>query len=820
MRIASHVATLVVFCAAWLGPALVFAQGSLADLASKTRPTDLPGTEQEWIVRTVVGRLTTLANLANPAAATQPTVTVTTQAPSPAVFRVVVGDGAPLTLKVVGHIWDPRTYAPVAAALGVRPGDGSVPAATVTTADLAFVQGLTDTSLARLLEHDARISTALRAQPRAAGLHEQAALLLGALALREGAGLYTDGRPAWSRLTAHLAMARAVAPSRAPALAGQLAEALMLVEAGREVDALAALKPFEDAQQPGAVRAWAAALRVRASGDWRLIAKPAASTALVRTAYARAYAWRVGLTPLLAWLDDSQVQADLPLTRVMLSQSFPVAVANQYASTALIAELAEAEQAAQAYGVAVDAQAATLLNAVGRPGGTGPFRVLDWPLVAATAERHIVARMKSVFEAEQMLGRRERIRQLPSELEKMFATLPMAATALALMGGEAAPRHLAAAAAVVRARKDAIPPALWTALVQEGQRSARAVSWPTSDVWFNPWEPDGTALKPDERLARPGAPRPPLPMAEALHRLAPSESWLSWRLAWWRVEGSTPTIAAVRAEVGPAMAYDNGAVTRIFRNVKGSHEDYVKLAGEMCALNVERCEDLGLEFLKEGRDVEAATELRRWFGRARDRVAASNGVLWLTRYLFDTGQVADARAIAVAADDVGSGAGMVTLGELLERQGDDAGAEARYKRVQDRYGTTWHLGAHYLRRWKATGDPAIRDRGLALVAETFPAGFEVPPASGVPPADGVAFTNFGARAAKAGLRQTDVIVGIDGVRVRWDGQATVILRASHDAAVSFTVWRDGAYTTVKGTLPQRWLGAAYKTYKPDVPTLQ
>lgn len=819
MRIWPSCVALVLTCTVWLAPAPLLAQGSLADLASQARPTDLPGTEQEWIVRSIVGRMAALASMAT-ANAPVPVVTVTTLAPSPAVFRVIVNGGAPLTLKVVGHIWDPRTYLPVAAMLGVRPAAADSLASPAGAGDAALIDALTSPTLTTLLDQDTRVSTALRGQPRSAALHDQAALLLGALALREGAGLYTDARPALSRLTAHLALARALEPSRPPSLSGRLADALLLVEVGREVDALAALIPFAQAQQPAPVRAWATALRLRANGDWRAVKTPAAGAPLVRTAYAKAYAWRVGLSPLLGWIDDAKVQPDLPLLRVMLSQSFTVAVANQYAAAGLIVELGEAEQAARAYGITMGSDPSAPLQAIGRPAPAATFRVLDWPLMASTAERHVVARMKSVFEAEQMLGRRERIRQLPIEFEKAFAALPLAPTALALMGGDSGPRQLAAAASIMRSRKEAIPPALWAALVTEGQRAARSVSWPTADVWFNPWQPDGTAFMPDDRLARQGSPKPPLPMAEALHRMAPSQTWLSWRLAYWRLDSGRPTMAAVRAEVGPAMAYDNGAILRMFRNLDGSHDDYVALATNMCALNVDRCEDLGLELLKEGRDVEAAAELRRWFGAARDRVGAANGVLWLTRYLFDTGKPAEARVIARNADDIASAGGMSVLAELMERQGDAAGAEAKYKRIQERYGVTWHLGAHYLRRWKATGDTSFRDRGVALIAEWFPRGFEPAPTSGSAPVDGMAFTNFGARAAKTGLRKSDVVVGIDGVRVRSDAQADVILRASHDAAVRFTVWRDGAYTTVQGTLPQRWFGCGYRTYRPAETTTQ
>lgn len=63
MRITSRFVVVVAVCTAWLAPAPARAQGSLADLVASSRPTDLPGTEQESIVRAVIGRLVTLAEL-------------------------------------------------------------------------------------------------------------------------------------------------------------------------------------------------------------------------------------------------------------------------------------------------------------------------------------------------------------------------------------------------------------------------------------------------------------------------------------------------------------------------------------------------------------------------------------------------------------------------------------------------------------------------------------------------------------------------------------------------------------------------------------
>lgn len=68
------------------------------------------------------------------------------------------------------------------------------------------------------------------------------------------------------------------------------------------------------------------------------------------------------------------------------------------------------------------------------------------------------------------------------------------------------------------------------------------------------------------------------------------------------------------------------------------------------------------------------------------------------------------------------------------------------------------------------------------------------------------FTTFGRRAERAGLRATDVLVGIDGSRVRSDRQLAVVIRLALGDEMTFTVWRDGRYVTLPATLPQRWLG--------------
>jgi S1-C subfamily serine protease len=81
------------------------------------------------------------------------------------------------------------------------------------------------------------------------------------------------------------------------------------------------------------------------------------------------------------------------------------------------------------------------------------------------------------------------------------------------------------------------------------------------------------------------------------------------------------------------------------------------------------------------------------------------------------------------------------------------------------------------------------------------------------PADGVALGTFGRRAAVAGLKRTDIIVGVDGWRVRTADQLRVVSRLKFDDLITFTVWRDGAYKQVHARVPERWLGTRFVDHR-------
>ena len=142
-------------------------------------------------------------------------------------------------------IFDPSTYAPLAdevlqsSPTPPQTGPSSAPE------DLLILSALLDLRAEVLVRESAKLSRRLEAEPRDANAHERAALLLGAFAMRDLAGFYTDTRPALCRLSAHLSLAHALRGGASPGLAGRFSGVLLESLVGRQRDALAGLDALE-----------------------------------------------------------------------------------------------------------------------------------------------------------------------------------------------------------------------------------------------------------------------------------------------------------------------------------------------------------------------------------------------------------------------------------------------------------------------------------------------------------------------------------------------------------------------------------------------
>lgn len=379
-------------------------------------------TEQEWLVGRIARDVVTTVAWAR-------TGTLPASAPGATTGGVTIAIGE--------HAFAPEPYAAFARdALAAGPGPTPASATRESAAeDRQLLARLLDLRTTVLLREDQALSRALSARPLDASAHERAALLLGAFALRDAAGRSTDVRPALCRLTSHLAFAAALRGAGEPGVAGRLAEAVLVTLVGREGDALARLDALEVSAPTREVRAWARALRLRNTGDWRIALDASDLTLLERLEEFRALVGGQGDSAALAWLDRSRPEPVLDWGLVALNaESASVESGNRFADVAPMLQLAEAGEAWTALGgKAEDAQGMmralnerpeglVTADAAGRP----RVAVIGWGLWADRTHRHIVFEvMSAIHYYSEMLGRAGDARSYAEHAREQFGRLAL-----------------------------------------------------------------------------------------------------------------------------------------------------------------------------------------------------------------------------------------------------------------------------------------------------------------------------------------------------------------------------------------------------------
>jgi tetratricopeptide (TPR) repeat protein len=358
----------------------------------------------------------------------------------------------------------------------------------------------------------------------------------------------------------------------------------------------------------------------------------------------------------------------------------------------------------------------------------------------------------------------------------------------------------------------------WHRLRDKPDFAATALSLPEPLPWFTPFVPDGTAYDLLHRTLRPGCPQPP--MVDAITRWAaqaPYELWTGWCAESQRSTDKRPTVDMRRAALGSLADYDLDAVMRLHDHAAVTPEEYLGTATKACQLDDEKCDILADHLVENGREEEAARAYESWITHARDAVGVSNKVTWLVRYYYDMGKRDRAMKIAQMAAETYSARGLETLAHLYDQMGRYEDAEDTYRKINERYENSGQaLAAFYLRQSRRTNNPQIEARAKSLVTKQFPNGFEHVTLAdfNASPTDGLAFRRLFARAEHIGLREHDIVVAMDGLRVRNIDQYYVVNRVSHDPTMTVVVWRDGRYQELHLTVPQRYFAVVFYDYHP------
>jgi tetratricopeptide (TPR) repeat protein len=785
-------------------------------------------TEAEWIAGTVVRNLATMCLAAGrePARVPEGFTLTLTEAPGDVdtfTVRAASGDGrAPidLTLALPHGVWWPPDYLPFAerARSAWCPGAAAAPDddSSVATALLQPEPGVIEAQNGVISQ---RLASARLLD---AGGHEAAALLLGTFALREASGTMSDPRHALSRMTAHLAFARALAPSAQPGAPGRYATIVLLALAGRGADALTGLQALESRTE-APYASWNRALRMRVTQDWRLLPEPASATLLERLEYLRArVATSSEKTRAVVLADETLREPIADWGRIAVQEGISVANGNRFLTKTLEPERAEI---ARIWTLTHDtAVPASLVDALNQPaddyvtpqGG----RVIGWGMWAAFLQRHLVFYVERVHRFyRSSLGVLDEAKAFDLVVDKEFGALDLypAARLFHQQDTVSSGDCRSADEAIRRAQRQ---PQLLTARnweqAQICSQNHHGAAWkPTAAEWFmpvtlrSPYEAGRRVKSNDEKLS--------FENAESLLRVA----FFDRPLVRLYFDGRMPAIADLKQKaalaariLAPRLEYDSLA--------RGVLEDYLTGAEwrasrtRSCELAADACYALARSFADAGEDDRAAAIYERVMDDPTvDQIGASQRAEWLVSYYVRRGKMEQAEETALKAASTYSANGLQIAARLFERTKRYDEAEEFYRRAAERYDTSDVMVAFYHRMARGRRQAAYEPQLERAIAQLFPDGLRRYEAAAyrIPPKQGVFIYGQSADSTRADVRPGDVVIALDGWLVDNPKQYAAVRGFVEDAPLNLTIWRDGTGVIRRsGTFKDRLMGIELRPY--------
>jgi hypothetical protein len=787
--------------------------------------------EEQWLVEQIVRDIAeTLAYCKHKDAPRARSVEVEVETAAEGIAQVRVSmPGAPPFQEVITlrtSVWSPEDYAPFAARLVQALGVEAEP--TPDRNQEALLASLLEVRGTVLQETNAVLSADLAAHPSDPRLHEEAALLLGVLGLREAAGDFGDTRFELCRSAAHLALASAFRAKEPLSLAGHYAYAALSALAGRGADAeatLAYIQPMAAGHESFA--AWSRALRMRTTHDWRILGSTSGATILESLERLRAVDASLGTG---GWDPDELPPAarEIPDFGLVALVTPTVEHGNRFLGQTLLLVLSEAERVwSLTHGRALPPQ--DRIRVLNEPQERlvtpqGP-QVIAWGTWAAFYQRHVCDLLRMADQHQRkMLALRDEADASAKRADQSFGELGLYPFVRAWRDVEAERKikHLDEAVTVIVRRPELVTAALWAGLQSATRDEVVRRGQPEWRDWAPLGCPRGTSFDFPNRGAGAATGATLVERLEQLKEASPHEFRLISAYLDARY-GKKLKAADVVREMGPLLEYDLAAIGRWEDKTYKRDDAAYRLASERrCALSADNCLGLGLYLAESGDDPGAAEAYDRAIDHARDRVGVSNRCEWVMLYHLQQGHLERARAIAKMAGEVYSGGGLQTMSRFLEETGDYAGAEEWLKREWERYGhdgePRGELLAFYHRMAHVRGRHEYEARFEREARALFPDGLEALDESSLAgqPRDGVQILKPGGFLSH-GLSGGEILVGVDGYRVRTREQIWALLLFGTDRdTVSFTVWKHPGYVEITHRSPSRWpRGTETRTYAPQ-----
>jgi hypothetical protein len=728
------------------------------------------------------------------------------------------GSEAKTTLTVADYIWSPTDYTSWAKEL--LASWKLTPEPNSAAASPELLSTLTDAAPHTLIEQSKRVSEGLSEHPLDASLHEKAALLTAAFAMREAAGEFNDTRRELCRVAAHLAIARALRPAP-DNLVRQMADATLQSLAGREAAALKCLLVIP-LDAPGTA-SWVRALRLRSTGNWRLDTDATVPLEFVEGFRARAHS--VSSHFAILWAKKQKRSTLHDLQQLVVENDFSVSDGHEFVEDSASEEIsALGDDWRDFFGT--ELQKSEIVKALSEPvnrpvvqtaGQPPTIRVLGWDLWSAQHQRHLCASLPATNHFLRDLWGVDDYQNFERLAKTGFSALTLfPLIERDLMEDSRDVSGLSErVSALIKSHQEVVSPALWEDCLRPSRNNIPALNVISPNNWFSPLVPTGTTYGFWQRCW--GYPLPPSedPFWTRLLAIAPSQYLLRYGQVW-KTYGDSPPPGLAEKVYDPILGYNLHALEHLAKTQRKQSAQYPNTMRHVCELDPDKYFDLGDWYLGHSDESKAVEAYLNGADRADDRVHASNLSGWLVNYLDDHGQTDRAMAIATEAANVYSYNGLETMAKLQEKHGHLKEAEDYFAKIAERYGKSDAVSRFYGRHPELT-----EERDKAIAAAQLKAMVNSLPKVGLsdfkaPPEDGALLTSTSPKATDVGLKSGDVIVAVDGYRVRSTAQYLKVNEMTDSPKIQLIVWSNGGYHEIVAEVPGRHFDFVIRDYTPAV----
>lgn len=726
-------------------------------------------------------------------------------------------------------IWSPGLYAGLAReimeALGIRRMDRE----TIPDEQLILLS-LSHPTLQTLQSENIRISKALSEYMLDSFEHESAALLIGVLSLQEASGIYIDLRQNLNRMTAHLCLSQAIAPSPVSTTVRGLADIIVNILIQDQVAAMDGLATIKDkalgtSTESDMLRSWYDALYARTTRDWRALKSKSDLNLMEKIALFRALCRSVTSTHAVTWL---QTMKDYGIPRRIIANEIghngdsSVANGHRFFKNGIADEL-------RALGAFCDPellQKKRIVNFLNLRDtgcieksrkGPSTVSVISRGLWAQFFQRHLIHRIACEYGFyRNSWGRNELAEAYLEHIDDIFRGLDLypvfrrviAATVKDYQGA------MKSAIPLFRKHPEYYTAVQWHWLNYRYQGAPIDPGTPSRGIWFAAGLPPGTFY---QLRYRSNALQKVKRQAETLYASAFQKAPFSHKIIDEYIEHCLPkqdhSSDQIRQLYGPMVEYNLGAMDRLATAYKDQDTDaYVELMWKICDLSESYCYGLGRYLAKNNEPEAAAEAYQQAIDRSTDKVRMSNGCDWLVNYYYDTGKKERALSIAKRAAEVYSQKGLETMAKLQEKMNSLDAAEDYFRKIRERYDTKGILCAFYQRH---PNHDKFQAKYNDLVGELFPGGMQTAALSEFSgfPSNGVIFLNSNRIMAQYGLGTHDIIVAIDGYKVENRDQYEFIRSLNDSPRMDLVVWHRNHYVAVQPELENRLFGVNIATYR-------